>query len=697
MRSEDDEEEVGITDLFSEIKNIQEENCHIWTDEELRLIVLKALKKRDLDMALEAGKELEMKYFAIKNEKMVRATRLLNSFINDLIRWPISVLQESRYKAMNCISDWYERQIHGWIDTYKESRKEIIRWLLSLEEGDTYYFNDPKRQILTEISHNRENVLQLKDHPLFEAVECLKFLRYIPKFTLDEHSNSIEIKKSPFFNFLEPVEKLLIRLHDRNLFMSKPRTIVFNQLPTELQALEGIFIEKSEDGELVRLTEQGKFYSEFIIKFYLKRESYTPFRIELNFLVFNELLRVVARMCFLPPEMVIMSIDLAREDLKELPLESVEYLIFLLIKENVEYETKSSYQVEYYFWIENFIDILQKWQVPLPSFEFIPRNSIKVIDNPWSSQFYYVLQNFLKLKELDIVKAIFSRRRGDGYLPQQGLLYDYRFMRELSSYGWRFLTYFEDLLAGKILQFHFDSLPVVSVTSEINSIFTKSLKDLEFFLQIINKSNKIVQINEYLEVRFIGGATRIYVEGKEFLHCKYILLINPQEHDNQDQIDSIDEAEKRLNRDLDRRDIKPSDLGISPEEEFWAHVSNLQAWVEHGYDTRLLHSNLSFPLLKKLSLIDPVARMRFQEEIVSRISARYFPVIAYLMNQNYHDYLTLEQLEVLEEVLEEIHAEKSIDPVNKKEAKSIGVYIQKVKEHQELLKRDFLNQFHPKW
>ena len=70
---------------------------------------------------------------------------------------------------------------------------------------------------------------------------------------------------------------------------------------------------------------------------------------------------------------------------------------------------------------------------------------------------------------------------------------------------------------------------------------------------------------------------------------------------------------------------------ITPKQEFWGHCSNIQAWVECEYDTRLLHSNLSFPLLKALSDAgDQLALIRFKEEIALRLEGGYFPVILYL-------------------------------------------------------------------
>lgn len=69
-------------------------------------------------------------------------------------------------------------------------------------------------------------------------------------------------------------------------------------------------------------------------------------------------------------------------------------------------------------------------------------------------------------------------------------------------------------------------------------------------------------------------------------------------------------------------------MDITPEEEFWGHCSNLQAWVENNYDTRLLHSNIAFPLLKKLTEAgDPNTNKVFKEEIARRFESGFMPVI----------------------------------------------------------------------
>ncbi|MCK4382291.1 MAG: hypothetical protein KAW66_03270, partial [Candidatus Lokiarchaeota archaeon] len=73
-----------------------------------------------------------------------------------------------------------------------------------------------------------------------------------------------------------------------------------------------------------------------------------------------------------------------------------------------------------------------------------------------------------------------------------------------------------------------------------------------------------------------------------------------------------------------------------PEQEFWGHCSNIQAWFEHGYDTRILMSNISFPLLRELTKAgDPQAKKVYKEEIALRLESGYPSVVQYLLTQGY--------------------------------------------------------------
>ncbi|MHA1252089.1 MAG: leucine-rich repeat domain-containing protein [Candidatus Helarchaeota archaeon] len=88
--------------------------------------------------------------------------------------------------------------------------------------------------------------------------------------------------------------------------------------------------------------------------------------------------------------------------------------------------------------------------------------------------------------------------------------------------------------------------------------------------------------------------------------------------------------------------------GITPEVEFWAHCSNLQVWYEHNYDTRLLHSNLSFPLLKALSEAgDKLAKRAYKEEIAKRFIAGPYLLRDMLKDEGYLDIFTKEEVDVL--------------------------------------------------
>ncbi|MEX2682056.1 MAG: hypothetical protein Q6373_010680, partial [Candidatus Sigynarchaeota archaeon] len=62
------------------------------------------------------------------------------------------------------------------------------------------------------------------------------------------------------------------------------------------------------------------------------------------------------------------------------------------------------------------------------------------------------------------------------------------------------------------------------------------------------------------------------------------------------------------------------DVFGTPEAELAAHASNLQAWVEHDYDTHLLHCNIAFPLLVDLARAgDEKARRVMEATIDERI------------------------------------------------------------------------------
>lgn len=154
-------------------------------------------------------------------------------------------------------------------------------------------------------------------------------------------------------------------------------------------------------------------------------------------------------------------------------------------------------------------------------------------------------------------------------------------------------------------------------------------------------------ITELLELRQMDQEITIFVDGQKFLQCTYLLIVNPQNKRKQHNINSIDEAKAYLSSDLETQ-LTPKDLGITIHDEFWAHYSNLQAWVEHDYDTRLLHSNLSFPLLKRLAEAgEGKARKVFKDEIAYRIECGYRPVIIYLYNEGYLEFLTNEELDYL--------------------------------------------------
>lgn len=104
-------------------------------------------------------------------------------------------------------------------------------------------------------------------------------------------------------------------------------------------------------------------------------------------------------------------------------------------------------------------------------------------------------------------------------------------------------------------------------------------------------------VNEFISLKLDGGSTQIIVNGKDFIHCKYLIITIPTDRiDKWEGYDSMDEIIKATGRgEGDRKAAK-----LTPQEAFWGHCSNLQAWTENGYDYRLLDTKLSIPIIMKI-------------------------------------------------------------------------------------------------
>ncbi|MHA1334122.1 MAG: hypothetical protein ACTSPW_00055 [Promethearchaeota archaeon] len=153
------------------------------------------------------------------------------------------------------------------------------------------------------------------------------------------------------------------------------------------------------------------------------------------------------------------------------------------------------------------------------------------------------------------------------------------------------------------------------------------------------------KINKYITLKLEKeGQTVIYINNKPFLECMNVVLNIPKNKiKNFDEISSIDNAIEIYEKNFDN----DYEVEISPEEEFIVHCSNIQAWVENDYNTNILHSNISFPLLKELSeLGDPKAKKVFKNEIAKRVINGELSVVLFLLEENYIKYLNVEERQI---------------------------------------------------
>ena len=153
-------------------------------------------------------------------------------------------------------------------------------------------------------------------------------------------------------------------------------------------------------------------------------------------------------------------------------------------------------------------------------------------------------------------------------------------------------------------------------------------------------------INEFITLKLEDGYTLIYVAGERFLQCKFLMLNIPLEdvgsYDETSTINSVDEAVEMLDRSMEPlRNKKVFKYNIPPEQEFWGLCSNFEVWAENGYNTRILHSNLAFPLLRRLTQAgDLLAKKVFNQEIAERYNSGIESVREYLRSMKYLNYLS---------------------------------------------------------
>jgi len=169
---------------------------------------------------------------------------------------------------------------------------------------------------------------------------------------------------------------------------------------------------------------------------------------------------------------------------------------------------------------------------------------------------------------------------------------------------------------------------------------------------------KTFKISDYITLKLENNKTKIYVKGEKFMNCMFLMLTIPK-HDITiyDEVESIDDAVDILDGSMEH---ERQTYDITPEEEFMGHCSNIQAWVENNYNTRILHSNISFPLLKQLvNAGDEMAKKVFGEEVVSRYLKGNATVRVFLNLGGFFNYLKKEQLLFL--VTELIEKENKID------------------------------------
>ncbi|MFX1324407.1 MAG: hypothetical protein ACFE8N_05590 [Promethearchaeota archaeon] len=155
----------------------------------------------------------------------------------------------------------------------------------------------------------------------------------------------------------------------------------------------------------------------------------------------------------------------------------------------------------------------------------------------------------------------------------------------------------------------------------------------------------IFSVNDYLELRLEDDKTNIYVNNELLFQCKYLLLNLPfNERRELEDGKNLNDIIERLDKSLEL--LSGKDFYITPEVQFWGHCSNLQTWFENKYSSSLIHRNLGFPLLKKLTEAgDYLAKKVFKEEIAKNFENGNINTVQFIAYNGYLDYLNKTELD----------------------------------------------------
>lgn len=131
----------------------------------------------------------------------------------------------------------------------------------------------------------------------------------------------------------------------------------------------------------------------------------------------------------------------------------------------------------------------------------------------------------------------------------------------------------------------------------------------------MNMPIKIFVVNSNLSVGLFGNGKIYAIVGDEaIVQCVHVFLMPMTVTDNDDNIDSIISSSREIYKNKDF-----NDSGLDNDTLLLGHASNLQAWADCGYDSRILSSTVARPILAALAKHgDRVAKNRYMASIIER-------------------------------------------------------------------------------
>jgi len=129
--------------------------------------------------------------------------------------------------------------------------------------------------------------------------------------------------------------------------------------------------------------------------------------------------------------------------------------------------------------------------------------------------------------------------------------------------------------------------------------------------------NDRIVLTEHIDVRIVNPESKrieVFVADKPVVHCVHVACALPE-----DELRDVNSVNELI---AGHRSTEHQRVTVDVNTLLQLHASNLQVWIEHGYDSALIDDRIARPILEALAWAgDDKAHVKYLESVLDRWQA----------------------------------------------------------------------------